>query len=123
MRNAGALSWKSRSMRQVYTGLGVAPSEACIVATPARTQPSLSMFADDDFTPEMAQTNGSTQRATPPGPVMESHDFDVNLLALASINGIGHKTLRKLVDHFGDLERIWQEDTPIVRDLLAEAHV
>src|SRR5437899_10571620 len=111
MGNAGAHSWRYQK-DGLYTSLGVAETGACVVATPARTDGTIFMFADDQTLDAATTSNG---HAKVPGPAMDGRDFDVNLLALASVNGIGHKTLRRLVDHFGDLDRIWHEDRPIFR--------
>lgn len=86
------------------------------------------MFAEqpEPQTPEVARALADQAAASPNtarGPELGARDFDVNLLALGAVKGIGHRTLRRLVDYFGDLNRIWDEDTPIVRDLLAEGQV
>src|SRR5207248_1580114 len=39
------------------------------------------------------------------------------------VKGIGQHTLRRLVDHYGDLRKIWSEDPPILADVLGRARV
>jgi hypothetical protein len=58
------------------------------------------------------------------GPAADAADFDLHLLALGALRGIGVHALRALVDATGgDLSRVWQEDTPTVGDWLARARV
>jgi DNA protecting protein DprA len=51
------------------------------------------------------------------------HDFARYLLALGRVKGIGIRTLRLLMDHYGDLAHVWDDDVPAIRDLLARAKV
>ena len=57
------------------------------------------------------------------GPEMDSAELSVQLLALGQVKGIGQHTLRRLVDHYGDLRKIWSEDPPILADVLGRARV
>ena len=61
-----------------------------------------------------------TYQATPPS---VSDDFAVSLLAISRVRGIGPKTLRLLIDHFGDPSRIWGVDASEVIDVLQRAKV
>lgn len=58
------------------------------------------------------------------GPAADAEDFDLHLLALGRVKGVGVHALRVLIDHAGgDLARIWHEDTPTLGDVLAKARV
>jgi DNA processing protein len=50
-------------------------------------------------------------------------DFDVSLLALSKVRGVGLKTLRALYEHFTDLSRVWQMDHESLANLLQQLRV
>jgi len=72
-------------------------------------------------------SNGTMQSAhqvtSPTPPPFVSDDFAVSLLAISRVRGIGPKTLRLLIDHFGDPSRIWTADESEVIDVLQHAKV
>src|SRR4051812_38194332 len=49
--------------------------------------------------------------------------FDVHLLALALIRGVGVHALRALIRSYGNLERIWGEDPAKIAAILGSARV
>jgi DNA protecting protein DprA len=54
----------------------------------------------------------------------ESVPFDVSLLALSGIKGLGLRGLRALVEAFeGELGRVWHADPVLLRDILVKAKV
>jgi DNA protecting protein DprA len=88
------------------------------------------MFAESPRADESQQPHGSDSgapKAKPThqrGPALGVADFDLQLLALGLVRGLGVHALRALIDAFGgDLERVWAEDTATVGDLLARARV
>src|SRR5262249_1061389 len=58
------------------------------------------------------------------GVAADADQFDLHLLALGQVKGVGVAVLRGLIDTFeGDLARVWQEDVPTVADVLARRKV
>jgi DNA protecting protein DprA len=57
------------------------------------------------------------------GPARDSQDFDLHLLALGRVRGIGVKTLRALIDHYGDLRSVWEETPSALHAVLHQAKV
>jgi DNA protecting protein DprA len=45
------------------------------------------------------------------------------LLALGSVRGIGVQSLRFLVDHYGDLSKVWEDDVTQLEKVLQSAHL
>lgn len=52
-----------------------------------------------------------------------SDDFAISLLAISRVRGIGPKTLRLLIDHFGDPSGVWTADEADLIDVLQRAKV
>lgn len=67
-----------------------------------------------------SHSTGSYRRYTTVSP---STDFDIALLALGRVRGIGIKTLRFLIEHYGNLNRVWQEDPFALNEILRRARV
>lgn len=57
----------------------------------------------------MPDENGSSSQRT--APLSPFRDFDISLLALSHVRGVGLKTLRALYEHFDDLSAVWS--TPL----------
>jgi hypothetical protein len=58
------------------------------------------------------------------GPAVDAVDFDLHLLALGSVRGVGVHALRTLIDTCGgDLSQVWHEDTATLGDWLARGRV
>ncbi|NTU84316.1 MAG: hypothetical protein HGA45_33970, partial [Chloroflexales bacterium] len=53
----------------------------------------------------MTDENGSLSQRT--APLSPFRDFDISLLALSQVRGVGLKTLRALYEHFTDLSTVW----------------
>jgi len=55
----------------------------------------------------------------PPAPPLSLvREFDVSLLALSKVRGVGTKTLRALYERFPDLSQVWQTDLATLADIL-----
>ena len=50
-------------------------------------------------------------------------DFDLHVLALAQVRGIGIRALRGLIQHYDDPSRVWRDDSTEIAEILAAAHV
>lgn len=54
---------------------------------------------------------------------MDAGDYDVSLLALSQIRGLGHKTLRQLdIAYEGELWRVWTTDSSQLHQTLTAVH-
>jgi len=74
---------------------------------------------------EREGTDGQTTLRLDAAPKPRSDvPFDLALLALAHVDGLGYKGLRALVSHFGDdLGAVWQVESAKIRRLLVDARV
>lgn len=98
----------------------VAPESLAIAAQSSQQVPLFSVDVggqDAQVPPDRLEARAATpSRASGATP-----DFDLHALALASVRGVGVQVLRGLIDHYGDLRLIWDDDTPSIRDALALA--
>src|SRR5207244_2319361 len=79
------------------------------------------LFGDDGFMDaDVASLPESPRRNTP---VRSDKNFGLYLLALGSLRGVGIATLRRLIEHYGNLDRIWDDDERKIYQLLTEARV
>src|SRR5690242_294254 len=68
--------------------------------------------------PANALGSGMSQRRLPAG-----EDFDLHLLALAEAHGVGIQSLRALIDHYGDLSAVWEDDPEHLQQVLHDRRI
>ena len=56
-------------------------------------------------------------------PTVAIPEFDLHFLALAQIRGVGLHALRALILHYGNLERIWEDNPAQISEALTAARV
>lgn len=99
------------------------------IAIAAETVPArpLPLFGDDPaadastLTEFPALSEGDGDRVN--FPVTAIPDFDLHLLALAQVRGVGLHALRALILHYGNLEAVWDDDPAEITDVLVAARV